>query len=178
MAEISTIARPYAVAAYQLAKETKSLDKWSQMLAFVSAVASDAKMQDLINNPKIISRDLLDAFLKVCGDKLNEQGHNLIKVLIEYGRLSVLPAIASAYEALKAQEEGVLEAEIIAAAQPSKAEVNDLIKKLETKFGKKIEASVTVQPEIIGGIKIIVGDTVIDASVQGQLQNLAYTLSA
>ncbi len=178
MAEISTIARPYAVAAYQLAKETKSLDKWSQMLAFVSAVASDAKMQDFINNPKVISNDLLDVFLKICGDKLNEQGQNLIKLLIEYGRISVLPAIASAYEALKAQEEGVLEAEIIAASQPSKAEVNDLIKKLEAKFGKKIEASVTVQPEIIGGVKIIVGDTVIDASVKGQLQNLAYTLSA
>lgn len=72
----------------------------------------------------------------------------------------------------------MLEAEIIAASQPSKTEINDLVKKLEAKFGKKIEASVSVQPEIIGGIKIIVGDTVIDASVQGQLQNLAYTLSA
>lgn len=99
MAEISTIARPYAVAAYQLAKETKSLDKWSQMLGFVSAVASDAKMQELINHPKMISADLLDAFLKVCGDKLNEQGQNLIKILIEYGRLSILPAIATAFEA-------------------------------------------------------------------------------
>lgn len=178
MAEISTIARPYAVAAYQLAKETKSLDKWSQMLAFVSAVASDTRMQDLINSPKVVSADLLDAFLKVSGDQLNAQGQNLIKILIEYGRLAVLPAIADAYEALKAQEEGVLEAEIIAASQPSKAEVNGLVKKLEAKFGKKIEASVTVQPEIIGGVKIIVGDTVIDASVQGQLQNLAYTLSA
>jgi F-type H+-transporting ATPase subunit delta len=178
MAEISTIARPYAVAAYQLAKETKSLDKWSQMLAFVSAVASDARMQDLINNPKMVSADLLDAFLKVSGDKLNEQGQNMIKILIEYGRLAVLPAIADAYEALKAQDEGVLEAEIIAASQPSQAEISGLVKKLEAKFGKKIEASVTVQPEIIGGVKIIVGDTVIDASVQGQLQNLAYTLSA
>jgi F-type H+-transporting ATPase subunit delta len=178
MAEISTIARPYAVAAYQLAKETKSLDKWSQMLTFASAVTSNEKMQDLINNPKILSHELTEAFLKVCGDKLSEQGQNLIKILVEYGRLSILPAIASAYESLKAKEEGVLEAEIIVASQPSNAEVDDLVKRLEAKFGKKIVASVTVQPEIIGGIKIIVGDTMIDASVQGQLENLAYTLSA
>jgi F-type H+-transporting ATPase subunit delta len=83
-----------------------------------------------------------------------------------------------AFEELKAQDEGTLDAQIIAAAKPSAAETKDLVKRLEAKFGKKIEASVSVDPEIIGGIKIIVGDTVIDASVQGQLQNLAYTLSA
>jgi F-type H+-transporting ATPase subunit delta len=178
MAEISTIARPYAAATYNLAKETKSLAKWSEMLAFASAVVNDASMQTYIHDPKVVSDDLQAAFLKVCGDKLSEQGQNLIKVLVEYGRLSILPAIASAFEALKAQDEGVLDAQIIAAAKPSAAETKDLVKRLEAKFGKKIEASVSVDPDLIGGIKIIVGDTVIDASVQGQLQNLAYTLSA
>jgi excinuclease ABC A subunit len=81
-------------------------------------------------------------------------------------------------EELKAQDEGVLDAQIIAAAKPSAAEVKDLVKRLEIKFGKKIEAKVSVDSELIGGIKIIVGDTVIDASVKGQLQSLAYTLSA
>lgn len=178
MAEISTIARPYAVAAYQLAKDTQSLDKWSEMLGLVSAVASDSKMQAYVNDPKITSEELLVTFLKVCGDKLTEQGQNLIKLLVEYGRMSILPSIANAFEVLKAQEEGVLDAQIIAAVKPSAAETKDLVKRLETKFGKKIEATVAVNPEIIGGFKIIVGDTVIDASVQGQLQNLAYTLSA
>jgi F-type H+-transporting ATPase subunit delta len=178
MAEISTIARPYAVAAYKLGKEQKALAKWSEMLGFAAAVASDAQMQAYIQDPKVVSSDLEAAFLKVCGDKLNENGQNLIKVLVEYGRLSILPAITSAFEELKAQEEGTLEAQIIAAAKPSAAETKDLVKRLEAKFGKKIEASVSVDPEIIGGIKIIVGDTVIDASVKGQLQNLAYTLTA
>lgn len=178
MAEISTIARPYAVAAFKLAKEKNALAKWSEMLGLATAVVNDAQMKAYIQDPKVISSDLEAAFLKVCGDKLNENGQNLIKTLVEYGRLSILPAITSAFEELKALDEGTLEAQIIAAAKPSAAETKDLVKRLEAKFGKKIEASVSVDPEIIGGIKIIVGDTVIDASVKGQLQNLAYTLTA
>ncbi len=178
MAEISTIARPYAVAAYKLGKEKKSLAKWSEMLGIASAVAQNEQMKDFINNPKVLSSDLEASFLKVCGDKLNEQGQNMIKTLVEYGRLSILPAIAEAFEELKAQDEGTLDAKIITASKITAADTKDLVKKLEAKFGKKIEATVSVDPEIIGGMKIIVGDTVIDASVQGQLQNLAYTLSA
>jgi F-type H+-transporting ATPase subunit delta len=178
MAEISTIARPYAVAAFKLGKETKSLAKWSEMLGLAAAVASDEKMQAYIHNPKVLGSDLQAAFLKVCGNKLNESGQNLIKVLVEYGRLSILPAISAAFETLKSQDEGTLEANIIAASKPSPAEVKDLVKRLEAKFGKKVEATVSVDEEIIGGVKIIVGDTVIDASVKGQLQNLAYTLTA
>lgn len=178
MAELSTIARPYAVAAYKLGKEQKALAKWSEMLGFATQVASDAKMQAYINDPNVVADDLQAAFLKVCGNKLNENAQNLIKVLVEYGRLSILPAINEAFEALKAQDEGTLQANIIAASKPSDKEVKDLVKRLEAKFSKKIEASVTVDAELIGGFKIIVGDTVIDSSVKGQLQNLAYTLAA
>lgn len=178
MAEISTIARPYAVAAYKLGKEQNTLAKWSEMLAFATAVSIDAQMRAYIQDPKIVANDLQETFLKVCGDKLNEQGQNLIKVLVEYNRMSILPSIASAFEELKALDEGTLDAQIIAAAKPSAAEIKDLVKRLEAKFGKKIEASVSVDAELIGGIKIIVGDTVIDASVKGQLQNLAYSLTA
>ena len=178
MAEISTIARPYAVAAYKLGKETNSLAKWSEMLGFAAAVANDAQMQAYIQDPKVVASDLQNTFLKVCGDKLNEQGQNLIKVLVEYNRMFILPAIVSAFEALKAQDEGTLDAQIIAASKPSDAEIKDLLKRLEAKFGKKIEANVMIDAELIGGFKIIVGDTVIDSSVKGQLQNLAYTLAA
>ena len=178
MAEISTIARPYALAAHKLGKEQKALAKWSEMLGFASQVANDAKMQVYINDPNVVANDLQAVFLKVCGDKLNVNAQNLIKILVEYGRMPFLPAIATAFEELKAQDECVLEAQIIAAAKPNATEVKDLVSRLESRFGKKIEVTVSVDPEIIGGIKIIVGDTVIDASVKGQLQNLAYTLSA
>lgn len=178
MAEISTIARPYAVAAYKLGKEQGTLAKWSEMLALATAVVNDVHMQAYIQDPKVVDSDLQANFLKVCGDALNEHGQNLIKVLVEYGRLAILPEITAAFEELKAVDEGTLDAQIIAAVKPSAAETKDLVKRLEAKFGKKIEASVSVDPEIIGGIKIIVGDTVIDASVKGQLQNLAYSLTA
>ncbi len=178
MAEISTIARPYAVAAYKLGKEQKTLAKWSEMLSFASSVANDTKMQAYINDPKVLASDLQATFLKVCGDKLNTNAQNLIKVLVEYGRMPILPAITAAFEELKAQDEGVLEAQIIAAAKPSDKEVKDLVGRLEVKFSKKIDAKVSVDAELIGGMKIIVGDTVIDASVKGQLQNLTYALTA
>ena len=176
MAEAVTIVRPYAVAAFRLAKEQKALAKWSEMLGFAAAIAADPQMQAFIADPKVTAADQEKFFLAVAGDKLDEAGKNLIKLLVEYDRLALLPEVVAAFEELKAQDEGVLEAEITAAAKPSDAEVKALVKRLETKFGKKIEASVKVDPEIIGGIKILVGDTVIDASVRGQLQELAYTL--
>jgi len=176
MAEVSTIVRPYAVAAFKLAKENNALARWSEMLGFASAVAADPGMQAYIENPETSAVDLEKNFLAIVGDQLDESGKNMVRLLVEYGRLNLLPEVAVAFEELKAQDEGVLEAEITTATTPTDAEVKALVRRLESKFGKKIEANVKVDPEIIGGVKIIVGDTVIDASVRGQLQELAYTL--
>lgn len=176
MAEAVTIARPYAVAVFRLAKEKKALAQWSDMLSLAAAVAANPQMHALIEDPKLGSADLERMFLAVCGDKLDEAGSNLIKLLVEYGRLALLPEIASIYEGLKAQDEGTLEAEITTASKLTDAQVKKLKAKLEARFGKKVEAAVKVDPEIIGGIKIVIGDTVIDASVSGRLQELAYTL--
>lgn len=178
MAEISTIARPYAVAAYQLGRDKKTLTEWSEMLGFAAQISTDANMQTYIQDPKVLSSEMQATFLKVCGDKLNEHGQNLIKILVEYGRLPLLPAIAEAFEQLKSLDEGTLQANIHAAFEPSASEVKDLVTKLEAKFNKKIEANVMIDESLIGGFKIIVGDTVIDASVKNQLQNLAYSLTA
>jgi F-type H+-transporting ATPase subunit delta len=176
MAEAVTIARPYAVAVFRLAKEKNALAKWSEMLAFAGAVVADPQMQAVIDNPKFVSADVERLLLAVCGDKLDEAGANLIKLLVEYDRIGLLPDIVAIYEELKAQDEGTLEAEITAAIELDAAQVKALVDQLQTKFGKKVEATVKVDPEIIGGIKIVVGDTVIDASVRGRLQELAYTL--
>lgn len=178
MAEAITIVRPYAVAAFRLAKEKKALTQWSEMLNFAAAVAADEQMKIYIEDPKVTSAELEQMFISICGKKLDESGVNLIKLLGEYGRLALLPEVAAAFEELKAEDEGVLEAEITAAAKPADSAVKDLVKRLEAKFGKKIEASVKIDPELIGGVKIVIGDTVIDASVRGQLQELAYTLKS
>jgi F-type H+-transporting ATPase subunit delta len=178
MAEAITIVRPYAVAAFRLAKEKKALTQWSEMLSFAAAVAADEQMKSFIDDPKVTAAELETMFLTICDKKLDESGINLIKLLVEYGRLALLPEVAQAFEELKAEDEGVLEAEITAAAKPTDSAIKALVKRLEAKFGKKIEASVKVDPELIGGIKIVIGDTVIDASVRGQLQELAYTLKS
>lgn len=178
MAEISTIARPYALAAFNLAKEKKALKEWSEMLGFLAQVSQDERMHTFINDSKVSDEDREKALIKIAAKRLNAYGENLIKLLIEYKRLNLLPEISQAFEALKAMDEGTLEAEIIVASKPTDKEIDTLVKSLEKKFNKKIDAKVTIDEAIIGGIKVIVGDTVIDASVREQLQNLAYALKA
>ena len=178
MAEISTIARPYATAIFNLAKEKKSLSDWSNKLSLLSNVVSDGQIKDFIADSKVLDSDREKVILKICKDKIDKSVENLIKLLIENKRLLVLPEIASFFEELKDADEGVVEAHIIMAEEPSKKTVDDLIESLEKRFNKKIEGKVEINKSIIGGTKIIVGDTVIDASVRGQLDNLAYTLKA
>lgn len=176
MAEAVTIARPYAVAVYRLAKEKNALVRWSETLAFVTAVSVDPQMLALNDDPNVPASQVEKMFLAVCGDKLDENAVNLIKLLVEYGRLNLLPEITRLFEELKDKDEGVLEAEITAAAQPDDAQVKLLVSQLEARFKQKVVAHVKVDPEIIGGVMIEIGDTVIDASVRGRLQEMAYTL--
>jgi F-type H+-transporting ATPase subunit delta len=178
MAEISTIARPYAVAIFNLAKEENALSEWSDMLSLMSGIIENDDINSFINDSKVLDTDREKLILNICGDKINASGQNLIKLLVEYKRLSILSEIALLFEELKAKDEGVIEAEIIMADQPDKKMVENLLKSLEKRFNKKIEGKVVIDKSIVGGTKIIVGDTVIDASVRGQLDNLAYTLKA
>ena len=133
MAEISTIARPYATAIFNLAKENKSLSDWSNMLSLLSNVVSDGQIKDFIADSKVLDSDREKVILKICKDKIDKSVENLIKLLIENKRLLVLPEIASFFEELKDADEGVVEALIIMAEEPSKKTVDDLIKSLEKK---------------------------------------------
>jgi len=120
MAEISTIARPYATAIFNLAKENKSLSDWSNMLSLLSNVVSDGQIKDFIADSKVLDSDREKVILKICKDKIDKSVENLIKLLIENKRLLVLPEIASFFEELKDADEGVVEAHIIMAEEPSK----------------------------------------------------------
>ena len=178
MAEISTIARPYAVAIFNLAKEEKTLSDWSDMLSLISDIVENEDVNSFIHDSKVLDADREKLILNICGDKIDSAGKNLIKLLVEYKRLLILSEITLLFEELKDKDEGVIEAEIIMADQPDKKMVENLLQSLEKRFNKKIEGKVVIDKSIIGGTKIIVGDTVIDASVRGQLDNLAYTLKA
>ena len=178
MAEISTIARPYAVAIFNLAKEEKALSKWLDMLSLMSRIVENEDINSFIHDSKVLDADREKLILNICGDKIDSAGKNLIKLLVEYKRLLILSEITLLFEELKDKDEGVIEAEIIMVDQPDKKMVENLLQSLEKRFYKKIEGKVVIDKSIIGGTKIIVGDTVIDASVRGQLDNLAYTLKA
>ena len=178
MAEISTIARPYAVAIFNLAKEEKSLSDWSAMLALMSSIVENEDIKLFIQDPKVLDTDREKVLLDICANQINNSGKNLIKLLVEYKRLLILSDITLVFESLKADDEGTMEAQIIMAEKPDKKMVENLINSLEKRFDKKIEGKVVIDKSIVGGTKIIVGDSVIDASVREQLDNLAYTLKA
>lgn len=178
MAEISTIARPYAVAIFNLAKEEKSLSDWSDMLALMSSIVENEDIKLFIQDPKVLDTDREKVLLDICANQINNSGKNLIKLLVEYKRLLILSEITLVFESLKADDEGAMEAQIIMAEKPDKKMVENLINSLEKRFDKKIEGKVVIDKSIVGGTKIIVGDSVIDASVREQLDNLAYTLKA
>jgi F-type H+-transporting ATPase subunit delta len=178
VAEVSTIARPYASAIFKIAKDNNELPNWSDFLSLLSAVISDETMGAYLQDAKVFDSDREKILTDLAKNQMVKHGENLIKLLIENKRLMVLPAIASHFEELKSAEEGVIEAQIIVAEKPDAKIINNLVSSLEKKFNKKIESNVVVDKSIIGGTKIIVGDSVIDASVKGQLNSLAYTLKS
>jgi len=178
MAELTTIARPYAEAAFRLAQEQNAYPAWSQMLSLVSQVATDPQMSAALDNPQLTAADKEALLLKVCGDRLDGQGRNFLRVLVEADRLAVLPQISTLFDSLKDAAEGVAKAQIDTAFPLSDAELADIRTGLERHFGTKIEATVSVVPELIGGARITVGDTVIDGSVQAKLQAMAARLRA
>ena len=176
MAEPITVARPYAEAAFALARDGTALPVWSEMLRVATAVGSDARVRAALDNPKLAAAEKEALFLSVCGDKLDPNGRNFIRVLIEADRIGLLPEIRTLFEALKDDADGVARAQIISAFPLDDAQLSALRKSLERRFGRKIEATVSVDRALIGGAKIIVGDTVIDGSVQSELQAMANQL--
>ena len=176
MAEPITVARPYAEAAYALAREGNALPVWSEMLRVATAVGSDARVRAALDNPKLAAAEKEALFLSICGDKLDPNGRSFVRVLIEADRIGLLPEIRTLFEALKDEADGVARAQIISAFPIDDTQLASLRKGLERRFGRKIEATVSVDRALIGGAKIIVGDTVIDGSVQNELQAMANQL--
>ncbi len=176
--ERATLARPYADAVAKLAAEGDSWSPWSSRLALLSQVAGDAQIQDLAANPSVPNSRIAELILAVCGDKLGAEGGNLVRLLAENKRLSLLPEIVGLFELAKAVQEGVLEAHITTAYELTAKQMAGLVSKLETKFDRKVHATQSVDADLIGGVLIQVGDEIMDASVRGGLENLAVTLKA
>jgi F-type H+-transporting ATPase subunit delta len=173
MAEQITVARPYAEAAFALAREQNALPVWAEMLRVANNVANDERVRAALDNPRLSAAAKESLFLSLCGGDLNSDGKGFVRVLVEADRLGLLPQIRSLFDALKDQAEGIARAQITSAFPIDERALDGLKTALERRFGKKIEATVSVDPQLIGGARISVGDTVIDGSVQGELQALA-----
>ncbi|MDH5395272.1 MAG: F0F1 ATP synthase subunit delta [Gammaproteobacteria bacterium] len=176
MAEKSTIARPYAQAAFDIAVEKGDLKGWSDMLQLIAAVSSDAVMQDMIANPSIEREKVVAIIVDVCADKLNAVGKNFVKVLAENGRLNVAAEIAEHYEAHRAEAEKTVEAEITSAFPLTDSQITSVTEALKKRLGREVSLVTKIDDAIVGGAIIRAGDLVIDGSVSGQLEKLATSL--
>jgi F-type H+-transporting ATPase subunit delta len=176
MAELATIARPYAEALFKASlADLSAADAWLQPLA---QVASDAQLQEFAANPSTRPEQLLELLQSVAKITLPEQGKNFLATVIDNGRVSALPEIASQFRALKNAQSGSSDAIVQSAFPIEGAALADVSALLEKRFGRKLNAKVQLMPELIGGIRVVVGDEVFDTSVQARLQQMKTALVA
>lgn len=176
MAEIVTVARPYAEAAFRLAKEQGQLSAWFDALSSLATVVENEEVSALIDNPKVSAAQLEALFFGIVGDKVSAEVKNFVQLLVANKRLALLPEIARQFEQLKLEAEQSVDADIVSAYPLSDAQVTDIGAQLQKRFGRQVRAQVTVDPDLMGGVRITVGDVVIDASVRGKLQAMAVEL--
>jgi F-type H+-transporting ATPase subunit delta len=178
MAELATIARPYAEAAFQVARDVDSLVSWSQMLQLAASIVGDERVAKALDNPRLDSGAKESLLLSIGGDRFDEPARNFIRVLVEGERVTLLPQIAAMFETLKNDAEATAKATIESAFELDAAQLSALTAALEKRFGRKIETTVTVNPELIGGARVTVGDSVLDGSVQAKLAAMHAQLRA
>jgi F-type H+-transporting ATPase subunit delta len=178
MAELSTVARPYAEAAFELARDESALGAWSQMLRFGATIVGDERVAAALDNPRLDAPAKESLLLSIAGDRFDAQARNFIHVLVDADRVALLPQISAQFDALKDVAEATAKATIESAFELTDAQVAELKAALEKRFGGKIEATVSVNPELIGGARVTVGDAVIDGSVQAKLDAMSTQLRA
>lgn len=178
MAELFTLARPYAEAVFRLARDAGDLKAWSVRLKSAAQVVADAQMRALIADPNVPAARVSDLLISVLGASLGAKGANFIRLLAKNHRLPLLAEIEAQFEALKAEAEGKLEAHITSALPLSDAQVSEMAGALKAKYGREVEVSIGVDPALIGGIVVAIGDRVMDGSVRGRLEKMAFSLKA
>jgi len=177
MAELATIARPYAEALFQVAA-AGDLKQASGQLDAIAAVAANAQMRQYADNPKATVDQVFDVITSVVKSPLSDTTRNLLRAVIENGRLAALPEVAVQFHALVSERSGVSEATVYSAFPIDAAQLQAVVASLEKRFGRKLTASVQLEPELIGGIRVVVGDEVLDTSVKARLEQMKVALTA
>jgi len=178
MAELTTLARPYAKAVFAEASEKGALDAWSADLALLAACVADADMAKVLVHPSLTAQQQAQALTDVCGDKLNEAAKNLVAVLAENKRLMLVPEIAALYEELKAQLQNTVDVVVTSACELSNEQADKLAQALKAKLQCDVRLTSEVDESLIGGAIIRAGDLVIDGSVTGKLSKLAEAMKS
>ena len=177
MAELTTLARPYAKAAFEFANEHGALDAWSNALGFLAQVVGNESVDNMMNNPAVSDGELLKMFDAVAGDQLNEHSTNFLKLLIENGRLEVLPDIAALFEIMKSDAEGAVDVDVTSVEPVSDDYKQRLAESLRKKLGREVRMNFLIDESLIGGALIRAGDLVIDGTVRGRLNQLTGALA-
>jgi len=180
MAELATIARPYAEALFKSAgaagaDNLASTAAWVDQLA---AIAGDAGLQRFAGNPKVTDEQVFGVISGVSGAALSDPAKNFLRTVIENGRLAALPEIAAQFRALKNTLAGSSDATVYSPFPIDAQALGEVAQVLEKRFGRKLNVSVQQQPELIGGIRVVVGDEVLDTSVKARLEQMKMALSA
>ncbi len=177
MAELTTIARPYAQAVFRHAQENDRLEQWSTMLMTVATVVQDPAMREVMASARLSREQITDMLIDVSADAVDEQGRNLIRLLDENDKLALLPEIAIVYEHYRAEAEQTIEAEMVSAFPVTEAQQEKITAALVTRLGSKVSLDVSVDKTLLGGAIIRAGDMIIDGSVQGKLNKLASAMN-
>ncbi|MCH2099391.1 MAG: F0F1 ATP synthase subunit delta [Pseudomonadales bacterium] len=178
MAELATLARPYARAAFEAAREDgdDGLDRWSRLLALLGGAVADEAVADAIAAPGLTAQGKAQLIVDLIGEELGPKGTNLVRLMAENKRLELAGEVSGQYEDLKDAFLRTLEVEVISAREISEADLTTLSEKLAARFDKQIALTSRIDPSLLGGAVIRAGDTVIDGSIRGRLDRLADTL--
>jgi len=174
--ESTTIARPYAEAAFSRAVETDKLDTWEEMLGLLATVVADDDIAALVSNPRMDGAQLTELMLAIGGGRLTDEGQNFVRILVENKRLGVIGDISDMFGEMKSAQEGALDVVISSAFPIKPAQEAQLVEALQKKLGREIRISSEEDPELIGGVRIRAGDLVIDGSIREQLNRLSNEL--
>ena len=177
MAELATVARPYAEAAFRSALEQNALGPVAESLALVAAIARDEQMHSLLLNPKVSAQQKKEIFAAAGGGRLHEIATRVVSILVDNHREVLVGSVEEQFQELKHEHERVLTARITSAQPLSDAQRADIVGALERRYGKKIEAELDVDPQLLGGARVQIGDQVIHASVRDALAQMAAALA-
>ena len=178
MSDNSNVARPYAKAVFELARDAGDFSGWSDQLAFLSMLSKDAGMIEAVQNPAVSKQQVIDLILDLGKDQLSSEGQNLVKLLIKNDRLAATADITQQFLVLRDEAEQVIEAQLITAAKVNKTQMKSIETALSKRLGKKVKLEAMVDESLIGGAIVRAGDWVVDGSVKTQLQELVGAVSA